>query len=326
MIKQNFSKMRRTMRALLTDYAWADLDIERQILSTGGIELVAAPHGDEATLMQLATSCDAILTNWAKVTRGVLDAGQQLRIVARMGIGLDNIDVAYCHAKGILVTNVPDYCLIEVAEHTLALMFALARNVSWHHLATKQGRYDLKSGVAMRRIEGQTLGLVGMGQIARVVAQKARGLGMRVIGTSRSARPVEGIQVVDLQTLLAESDFVSLHVPLTSESRGMIGQQELALMKPTAFLINTARGGLIDHDALTLALQENRLAGAGLDVQPLEPPALNVAPFNDPRVIVTPHIAFLSAESLADLRRRAATQVATFLTGGTPENVIRRVR
>ena len=310
-------------RALITDYAWPDLEIERAVLGEVDAQLVAAGAGDEPTLVGLAAGCDAILTNWARVTPTVIDAAPGCRIIARLGIGLDNIDVAHATRRGIVVTNVPDYCLVEVAEHALALLLALARKVGWYHRETKSGRYALQSGPALFRIEGQTLGIVGLGHIGRHLAAKALALGLRVIATSRAGRSsAPGVTIASLEDLLRQSDYVSLHVPLGVQTRGFIGAAQLAQMKPTAYLINTARGGLIDHGALAAALAEGRLAGAALDVQEPEPPPLDRPPYNDPRAIVTPHAAFVSAESIADLRRRAAAQVATRLTGRRPEHVV----
>jgi D-3-phosphoglycerate dehydrogenase len=210
-----------------------------------------------------------------------------------------------------------------VAEHTVALLLALARKIGVYRDRARDGAYDLQAGFPLRRIEGQTLGIVGLGQIGRRVAEKSRCLGLNVIAFNRSQpAPPEGVRYAGLEELLAMSDFVSLHVPLTNETRQMLGPQQLALMKRTAFLINTARGGLVDHAALAAALKNNALAGAALDVQEREPCDLSQPPYCDPRVIVTPHAAFYSEESVAELRRRIAHQVGVRLTGGVPENVV----
>ncbi|HEY3395943.1 MAG TPA: C-terminal binding protein [Lacipirellulaceae bacterium] len=310
-------------RVLLTDYAWPDLDIERKILAEYDAELVVAPDRELPTLIKLAAGADAIMTNWSDVPRELIDAAANCRIIARLGIGLDNIDVRQATRRGIPVTNVPDYCLIEVAEHTMALLLALARKIGVFHDNARAGRYDLSAGLPLRRIEGQTLGIVGLGQIGRRVAAKAQAFGMRILATNRSRRdPLPGAVWANLNELLSQSDFVSLHVPLNDETRGMIGAAELALMKPSAFLINTARGGLVDHRALAAALADGNLAAAALDVQDREPPDLSQPPYNDPRVIVTPHAAFYSSESVEELRRRVAHQVGARLTGGRPENVV----
>jgi len=310
-------------KALLTDYAWPDLAIEQSVLAQYDAQLVVAPDRELPTLIELSRDADAIMTNWSDVPAELIDAAPRCRIIARLGIGLDNIDVRHATERGIPVTNVPDYCLTEVAEHTLALLSALARKIGIYHANSRAGRYDLAAGFPLRRMEGQTLGIIGLGKIGRRVAEKAQAIGLQIVAFNRShPEPPPGVQLVDLDELFKSSDFVSLHVPLTAETRGMIGPAQITLMKPSAFLINTARGGLVDHAALAEALQENRLAGAALDVQDREPPDLSQPPYNDPRVIVTPHAAFYSEESVAELRRRVAHQVGQRLTGQRPENVV----
>ena len=312
---------------LLTDYAWADLDLERDALAKIDAELLLPASGAEADLVALAPQADAIMTNWADVPAAVISAATKCQIIARLGVGLDNIDVTRATECGIPVTNVPDYCVIEVAEHTIALLLATGRNVAYYHEATQHGTYDLSAGAPLRRIEGQTLGLVGFGQIARRVAAKALGLGLRVLAFSRSRRdPMPGVTFCDLAELLRESDYVSLHVPLAPETKHLIGAAELKMMKPTARLINTARGGVVDHDALAAALAADEIGGAALDVQTPEPPDLSVAPYNDPRVIVTPHAAFVSQESLLDLRTQSTRQIVERLSGRVPEHVVNGVK
>ncbi|HTQ39829.1 MAG TPA: C-terminal binding protein [Pirellulales bacterium] len=314
------------LRVLLTDYAWPDLGIERGILRKAGAELIVAPQQDDQTLSRLAADCDAVMTNWAKVTESVIAVAQQCKIISRLGIGLDNIDVAAATRRGIVVTNVPDYCVIEVAEHALALLLSLSRKIAFYHQETKSGRYSLQDGPALRRIEGQNLGIVGLGNIGRRLAEKAIALKMRVLTSGRTQKRQQdlpsGVEWCEFDQLIQNSDYISLHVPLTPETKHMMGARQFALMKPTAYLINTSRGGLIDQMALAAALQAGQLAGAALDVQDPEPPDLTQPPFNDCRVIVTPHAAFVSIESLENLRSRTARQVATCLQGGVPENVV----
>ena len=192
-----------------------DLEIERRVLREVDAELVVAPDGDARTLAELASDCDAIMTNWAKVPAEVIDSAPRCRIVARLGIGLDNIDVTAATRRGMLVTNVPDYCLIEVAEHALALVLALARKVAFYHHQAKGGRYDLQAGPPLRRIAGQTLGIVGLGNIGRTLAAKALALKLRVLASDPARpQPPQGVTLCELDELLAESDYVSLHVPL----------------------------------------------------------------------------------------------------------------
>jgi D-3-phosphoglycerate dehydrogenase len=310
-------------RVLLTDRAWPDTTIERGILEPAGIELLEAPDPSEATLAALAADADAIITNWAGVTESVVRAARHCRVICRTGIGLDNISVATATALNIPVTNIPDYCVGEVADHALALLLACARNIAFFHARTKQGEYRLQDAPPMPRLAGKRLGLVGLGHIGRNLAGKARALGMEVVahtasGNDRGTR----CRMVSLDQLLAESDFVSLHAPLTPATRHMLGLPQFERMKRTAYVINTARGGLIDHAALRQALQRNVIAGAALDVFEPEPPDLSVPLFRDERVIVTPHAAFASVESLIELRTRVARQVVDALSGRRPENVV----
>ncbi len=310
-------------QVLLTDYAWEELEIEKQVLADNDVELIVATDKSEDALAELAKQhqVHAIMTNWAQVTEKVISASPNVKIVARLGIGLDNIDMQYCTANGILVTNTPDYCLTEVAEHTLALLFACSRKVAMYHHDTMSGKYDLTAGPIMRRMEGQTLGIVGLGNIGMLLAQKAKCLGLNVLATSRSGKTMDGVETVDMDTLLEKSDYVSLLIPATPETKKSIGAEQFQKMKPTAYLINTARGAIVDHDALAAALEAGELAGAALDVQDPEPCDLTIAPYNDPRVIVTPHAAFVSVESLENMRSRVSQQVVDCLQGKTPENV-----
>ena len=313
-------------RVLLTDRAWPDARIEREILQKAGADLIEAPDGDEQTLVELAKDVDAIATCWASVTADVIRSSPRLRIVARLGIGLDNIDIRTATALGIPVTNVPDYCTAEVSDHALALLLACARNVAFFHQRTKQGEYNLQAGPELRRIGGRTLGLVGFGKIARALLPKARALGLNVIAASRSANDHgTGCRMATLETLLTESDFVSLHLPLTRDTEHLFNSRTIRLMKPTAYLINTSRGGLVDHGALWSALQARCIAGAALDVFDPEPPDLGGPLFQDERVIATPHAAFSSEESLHELRTRTARQIADVLEGRRPENVVNPV-
>ncbi len=309
-------------RALYTDYPWADIDLEKSILAEADCELVTPPAEDEETLAGLAVDVNAILTCWAQVTAKVIDAAVDCRHIARTGIGLDNIDVRRATERGMIVTNVPDYCIPEVVDHTLALMFALARKIHVYHQSAQAGEYDRLAGLPLERMEDQTVGVVGTGQIGSVVARKCAALGMRVLVNNRSRQSPANTQWRPLDELLAESDYVLLLCPLTDDTANLIGPRQFAQMKPSAFLINTSRGGLVDHAALAAALEAGEIAGAGLDVQVPEPPDMNTAPYDDPRVIVTPHAAFYSTRATHELRSRVAHQVADFLLGRTPEHIV----
>ena len=310
-------------RVLLTDRAWPDASIEREILAQAGAELIEADDTSEASLCALAADVDAIAANWAPVTDAVVRAARRCRIICRMGIGLDNIAVAAATERKIAVTNVPDYCIAEVADHALALILACARNIAFFHSRTKRGDYDLQAGPAMPRLAGKRLGLVGLGRIGRNLAAKVQALGMEVLGhTSSGNDHGTGCRMASLDMLLTESDFVSLHVPLSSQTRHLLSLAEFEKMKHSAYLINTARGGLINHADLWTALQRNLIAGAALDVFDPEPPDLSTPLLRDERVIVTPHAAFVSHESLIELRSRVAHQIVDILSGRRPECVV----
>ena len=310
-------------RVLITDRAWPDVSIERGVLARIDAEAVEPTATDEVDLIAAASNVDAIATNWAKVTEAVIRSSGRCRTVARFGIGIDNIDVSAATALGIPVTNCPDYCVGEVSDHALGLLLACARRIGFFHLRTKSGEYNLSSAVPMQRIAGQTLGLVGLGHIARSLVPKARSLGLNVIAHTASGNDYgTGVRMVTFDELLASSDYVSLHAPLSNSTRGLFGREAFAKMKPTAYLINTSRGGLVDEAALWNALQQNRVAGAALDVFNPEPPDLSQPLFRDERVIVTPHAAFVSEQSVRQMRTQAMEQIVAVLSGHRPNNVI----
>jgi D-3-phosphoglycerate dehydrogenase len=310
-------------RVLITDRAWPDCDVERQILSQVDAEIVEAPSSDETTLVELARDVDAIATCWANVTEAVVRAAPRCRIIARFGIGLDNIAVPVASELGIPVTYVPDYCVEEVADHTLALVLACARNVGIFHQQSKAGIYDRGAGVPLRRLSELTVGLIGFGRIGRTVFRKAQALGMNVVAHSRrNDDGGTGCRMLALNELLQAADFVSLHCPATDETRGMMSASAFRQMKSSAWLINTSRGSLVNHADLWEAIQTETIAGAALDVFDPEPPDLSQPLFRHERVIVTPHAAFLSHESLLELRTRTATQVAQAIQGKRPAHVV----
>lgn len=317
-----------TRTVLVTDYAWESLDVERGVLAQAAAELVVAETGEEEELVALASEVDAILTCWNRVSAAVLEAAPHCQVVARYGVGLDNIDVARAGELGILVTNVPRFCEDEVAEHALALILALTRNVVRFARQTSGGDWNNAAFGSMRRLRGQVLGLIGYGSLGRALAGRARALGMDVAVFSRTPLNDPHADRVMLATsldeLLARCDVVSLHVPLTEATRGMIGARELALMKPGALLINTSRGAVVDADALAQAVSGGHLGGAGIDVMAAEPPPRDHPLLALDRVIVTPHAAFFSAESTLALQHGAAGAVTDVLVGRMPANLVNR--
>jgi D-3-phosphoglycerate dehydrogenase len=315
-------------RVLVTDYAWPSLDIERAILGEVGAELVVAGSGDPGELIALAPGADAILTNWRRVPEEALDAATRCLVVARYGVGVDNIPVDRATKLGILVANVPDFCVEEVSDHALALLLACARRIVTFARSTRDGSWDLLGlGRGLPRLRGQRLGLVGFGQIARALVPKAQALGLEIAAyTPRLPRGRDehsGVELTDdLAYLLSISDYVSLHAPATAETRGLIGEDALRAMQPGAYLINTSRGALIDEGALERALREGWIAGAALDVLAEEPPPPGHPLLALDNVIATPHAAFYSEQAIAELATKAARNVACVLRGDVPATVV----
>lgn len=318
--------MQNDWKILITDYAWPSIEPERQVLAEIGAELIAAETGDEPELLTLAPMMDGILTCWKPVREPVIAAAEKCQIIGRCGIGLDNIDVEAATEHGIVVTNVPAYCIDEVSDHAMGLLLACARKVSRFNRATRDGIWEQNIGPTMYRLRGKTLGVVGFGRIARSIVPKAKGFGLTVNvcspRTDSALIQEHGAQKVSFPELLTTSDFITIHTPLTPETRYMFSYAEFRAMKPTAYLINTARGGIVDTTALTTALRNAEIAGAGLDVLETEPPEENEELLTLENAIVTPHAAFISEESILDLEVAAATCVAEVLTGKLPESVV----
>ena len=318
--------MQSSWKILITDYAWASIEPERQVLAEVGAEVIAADTGDESELKTFAPTIDGILTCWNPVHEPVIAAAEKCQIIARYGIGLDNIDVAAATERGIVVTNVPAYCIDEVSDHAMGLLLACARKISRFDRAVRNGTWDQNIGPEMHRIRGKTLGIVGFGRIGQAMIPKAKAFGLTIRVCSPRTDPKliqqHGAQNVTFQELLTTSDFITIHAPLTQETHYMFGQAEFRAMKPTAFLINTARGGIVDTAALTTALRNGDIAGASIDVLETEPPEPDTELLTLDNVVVTPHAAFVSTDAILELAITAATCVAQVLTGQVPESVV----
>jgi D-3-phosphoglycerate dehydrogenase len=311
---------------VFTDHTFDDLDIEREILADVDADLIDAEASDER-LETLLADADAVIVMYEEVDADLLDAMPDCRVVSRTGIGFDNVDLDAATERGVYVTNVPDYCIPEVSTHAIAHLLALERKSVDYNGRLKAGNWDVTAGRAMHRLQGQTLGLIAFGDIAQAVAEKASAFGMDVMAHDPYLDPADVADtdvtlVDDLSTLLAESDAVSVHSPLTPQTKGMIGADELATMKESAFLLNTARGGIIDEDALADAIRAGDIAGAGLDVLESEPPADDSPLLDLDDVVLTPHAAYNSAESVVELRTKAARNVAQTLAGDVPDYVV----
>ncbi len=318
--------MANNWKTLITDYAWHSIEPERQVLAEIGAELIAAETGDEAELLTLAPTMDGILTCWKPLREPVIAAATKCQIIGRCGIGLDNIDVEVATEHGIVVTNVPAYCVDEVSDHAMGLLLACARKIPRFNRAVRDGVWDQNIGPAMHRIRGKTLGIIGFGRIGQAIIPKAKAFGLTINVCSPRTDPERirqhGAQKVSFQELLTRSDFITIHAPLTTETEHLFSVAEFRAMKPTAFLINTARGGIVDTTALTEALRNGDIAGAGLDVLETEPPESDTELLTLENVVVTPHVAFISEESILDLEVTAARCVAQVLTGQLPESIV----
>ena len=311
---------------LVTDHPSGDgLEPERDVLAPLGLELVVADSTDPEHLLELAQrGIDGILACYAQVTAEIIEAAAATgcRVVSRYGIGYDNVDVAAATRAGVVVTTVPDYCLDEVADHTLALLLAVARGVDQTSGAVRDGRWELPQR-PVHRLVGRTVALIGLGAIGRRVAARVRAFGLEVIAYDPLADRASIQEVAWAETLeaaFAEADFISLHVPLTDDTRHIVNGRSLAAATRAPILINTSRGGLVDLEALALALDAGQLTAAALDVTEPEPLPGDHPFRDDPRVLITAHSAFHSEESRYELQRRAAQEVARALKGERPQN------
>ncbi len=307
----------------VTDHVFSDLDIERALLLAAGHELRFSGNSSIVDEVRRAVEgADAVLNCYAPMPAEVIDALEGCRIIARYGIGVDTIDVAAATERGILVTNVPDYCIDEVSDHALALILGLTRRILRLDRAVRSGGWNVGDASPMHRLRGQRLGLVGFGRIARALATKAEAVGFVVLATDPyvddEAIAAAGVVPRQLDVLLSEADIVSIHAPLTAQSRHLIDAKAIARMRQGAFLVNTSRGALVDTDALRGALVDGRLGGVGLDVLESEPPDAGDPLLQHPDAIVTPHAAFASEQSVLELRRKATEQVVAALAGQRP--------
>ena len=314
-------------KVVLTDYVWESLDVERKTLGDLA-DLVPLKTKKPEEFIDEAADCDALLNTYAgPITAEVMARMPKCRIIARYGIGVDTIDLEAATREGIIVTNNPSYCVEEVAEHTLALLLACARKVAFYDRLVRGGRWEVPPGKPMFRLSGRTLGLVGFGNIARQVAVRAASFGMRIVFADPFVKDDPHdipAKKVELEALLRESDFVSVHPPLTRETRGMIGDEALSKMKASAFLINCSRGPVVDTDALARALDAKKIAGCALDTTDPEPlPDPHPLRGRD-NVIITPHVAWYSEQALVGLQAGAPGEVRRVLTGEWPVNVVNR--
>ncbi|MGA2891741.1 MAG: C-terminal binding protein [Xanthobacteraceae bacterium] len=310
--------MPRTLIAV-TDSPFPSLDPAKKELARLDPEyrMSKSPAADD--ILAVARDADAILVTYAKLPRDLLLQLKNCKAIGRFGLGVDNIDLPAATELGIKVNYVPDYCLREVSDHAMALLLALARKVTFANKLVQSGRWEVPPIVPLRRIDGQVLGLVGFGNIPRTMVPKAKAFGLKVITYDPFVTPetlaTAGVEGVSFDALLAQSDFISVHAPLQPATRGLMNAKAFAKMKKGAYLINTARGPLIDETALIAALDSGHLGGAALDVVTHEPLPKDSPLIGRDNVILTPHTGFYSVEALEELQTKCAADVARVLSG-----------
>jgi D-3-phosphoglycerate dehydrogenase / 2-oxoglutarate reductase len=317
----------RAALAVITDNRFGDDSIERSVLGAAGVELVVASCRSSAEVAAAGREADALLVNMASADAAAIESLERCVVIARYGVGLDNIDVEAASRRGIKVANVPGYCDREVAEHALGLILACARGIPIRDRSVREGKWNVAA--CGRRLSGSTLGILGFGGTARALARAALGIGFaqiliwsprinaerigQALGSAAAALGA-AVRPASFDEVFALSDWVSVHLPLKPETRGLVGARELGLMKPDAALVNISRGAVVDEEALAEALSAGRIAGAGLDVFTAEPLPMGSRLRSARGVVLTDHSAYASRESIADLRR------------GTAENALRALK
>jgi len=303
----------------VTDSPFPSLDPAKKALARLAPEFRMAKSASADDILAVARDADAILVTYARLPGELLRQLTRCKAIGRFGLGVDNIDLPAAKKLGIAVNYVPDYCLREVSDHAMALLLALARKVTFANKLVQSGRWEVPPIVPLRRLEDQVLGLVGFGNIPRALAPKAKAFGLKVLTHDPYVKPdvlaAAGVEGVSFDDLLARSDFISVHAPLMPATRGLMNAAAFARMKKGAFLINTARGPLVDEAALVAALDSGNLGGAGLDVVTTEPLAKDSPLMGRDNVILTPHTAFYSVEALEELQTKCASDVARVLSG-----------
>jgi D-3-phosphoglycerate dehydrogenase len=309
------------MNVLITDAEYPNIDIERAVLEDAGLHVELAHCHTAEDVIHAGHGAQVLVSQYAPITRDVLEQLPDVRLVCRYGVGVDTIDLDAATERGVWVAHVPDYGVEEVASHALAMALALVRHLPWYDREIRAGHWHFLSTGALRRLSSLTVGIVGMGRIGRAVAARARPCFGRLLGydpfLSDSDWP-EGVERVEWAALFAHSQVVSLHLPLTEQTHGLVNRQVLQTMPAGSYLVNTARGGLIDVDDVLHALDTGQLAGAALDVLPHEPPPSEHRVLQHSQILLSPHAAWYSAEAEAELRRKVALNIIAWARDGRP--------
>jgi D-3-phosphoglycerate dehydrogenase / 2-oxoglutarate reductase len=316
---------RHPVRVVITDCDQGSIEEEKDEFAKIGSELILAQVQEERELIRACREADGLLNQYALLTRRVLENLPNCKVVSRYGVGVDSVDLKAATDLGIIVANVPDYCMDEVADQTVSMLLGLIRKTAFFDQKVKSGQWNFRQGIPIYRTRGKTMGLIGCGKIGLEVAKRISAFGLRVIAFDPYIeKPHEVIELKDIDTVLKESDFISIHCPLNDSTRHLIGDEAFKKMEKRPILINTSRGPIIDEKALIQALKEGLISGAGLDVLEKEPPDSQNPLLKMENVILTPHVSFYSVESISELKRRTAKNVADVLTGRWPRSVVNR--
>jgi D-3-phosphoglycerate dehydrogenase / 2-oxoglutarate reductase len=325
-----------SLTAVITDFDYGDNDIERAILEPAGIKVIALQAKSEDELLEVASHCDAMMNQYARIGAKTIAAMTRCKVIARYGVGVDIVDVDAASGRGILVTNVRDYCTEEVADHAIALWLALARKLMQYNRATHQGLWRWQSGAPIYRLRGQVMGIVSFGRIGQTIAERAKAFGVNIMVYDPYQREdvisTQGVQRVSKEKLVQTANIIMMQVPMTEETRHFLSAKDFVAMQPGVIIVNTGRGPTIDNKALFDALCSGKVAGAALDDPEEEPAKLaHWSPSENPlfsldNVIITPHAAYYSEQSIRLARETAAQEVRRVLTGERPLYPVNRVR
>ena len=315
-----------TYKVYVTDYEYETLEPERREVETAGAVLLPRQCRNEADVIRECHDADALLNQYAPITRHVIESLPQLKVIGRYGVGVNTIDLEAAKAQGVKVVNVPDYCVEEVSNHALALILACHQKLNLLNAQVHDGSWDYKMAKPIHRLAEETLGLLGFGRNARAVAKKAQAFGMRVVAydpyVSAEMAKNYGVKLWGLEEVLAQADVLSVHMPLMKETEAFIHSKTFAKMKTGVIFINTSRGGLVDEQALCKALQSGKVGYAGLDVLAEEPARKGNPLLGFKNVIITPHIAWYSEASERELKQKVARGVADVLMGLVPKYLV----
>jgi D-3-phosphoglycerate dehydrogenase len=303
------------LKIVVTDCSWENIDVERKYLPQNAI-VEGYQCKTEEEVIEVCKDADAVLSEYAPLTRKVLESLNKCKIISNTAIGTDNIDVNAASEMGIAVANVPGYCVNEVADHTMALILSSSRNIVKFDREVRKQKWDIAEGYSLKRLDGQTLGLVGFGEIARQVATRAQSFGMNVLAydpyVKQELASSYNVKLVELKKLLAESDIISSHLPLNNSTFKFFNKDKFSKMEKRPLFVNTSRGGVVDENDLIEAIETGVLSGAALDVLADEPPCFSNKIFKLDNVIITPHVGFLSETALEEVRKRSAQNVKNF--------------